>query len=51
MKDNIAVVLIYAAFCSVIGTACYVTKSAWPLFAFIFTPTITSTNDKKEKDE
>lgn len=36
---------------SAIATACYVTKSGWPLLAFIFTPTMHYSNDKENKDD
>lgn len=32
------VTIVYVAFYSLIGLVCYYTKSAWPLWALIFSP-------------
>jgi hypothetical protein len=37
---NLSIALIYIAFFAMIGTACYFTKSALPLFALILTPEV-----------
>lgn len=44
MKD-IGIALIYVAFFSLIGFSLWVTKSAWVLFALIFTPNYHSKRD------
>jgi hypothetical protein len=45
---NIAISLIYIAFFSLIGGACYLTESATPLWALLLMPSVTS---KIEGDE
>lgn len=46
---NLNVGLIYVAFYSAIGIACYITQSGWPLLAMIFTPSWESKSDDKKK--
>jgi hypothetical protein len=36
---HLSIALIYIAFFSLIGFACYFTKSGWPLWALVFTQT------------
>jgi hypothetical protein len=42
---NFAIALIYVAFFSLIGVACYITNSGLPLFALILTPSIRDIKD------
>ncbi len=35
---HIGIAIVYASFFTLIGVACYITKSALPLFALILTP-------------
>lgn len=44
---DLAVALIYISFVSLIGIAIYVTGTAWPLMALIFTPSVSSKTDEK----
>ena len=34
----IAVALLYMSFFALIGYVCYITETAWPLFALVLTP-------------
>lgn len=43
-----SIALIYIAFFSLIGFACYFTNSATPLWALLLTPTYKNTNDDDE---
>jgi len=42
----LAVALIYAAFFGLIGSACYFTSSAMPLWALLLTPNLKMNGDK-----
>ena len=42
---HLAISLVFIAFFSLIGAACYFTKSAMPLWALLLTPTWRSTKD------
>lgn len=35
---HIGIAIVYVGFFTLIGVACYITKSAWPLFALVLTP-------------
>jgi hypothetical protein len=46
---HLSIALVYIAFFSLIGAACYFTTSAMPLWALLLTPTYKMTNeDDKE---
>jgi hypothetical protein len=46
---HLSIALVYISFFGLIGVACYITKSAWPLWALLLTPTYKMTNeDDKE---
>ncbi|UCG54236.1 MAG: hypothetical protein JSV32_06495 [Dehalococcoidia bacterium] len=51
MKDSISVALIYIAFAALIGFAVYITQSAIPLLALIFTPSVSIEEGNKKKKE
>lgn len=43
--------MMYVAFYSAIGFACYITKSGWPLIALMFTPSWSSKSEDKTKEK
>jgi hypothetical protein len=45
---KISVVLVYLGFYGLIGFCCLITKSAWPLWALLLTPSLRSGDDAKE---
>jgi hypothetical protein len=45
----LAVALIYASFFGLIGSTCYFTKSAMPLWALLLTPDLKMYNKKEDK--
>ncbi len=44
---HLAISLVFIAFFSLIGAVCYMTKSGWPLWALILTPSWESKSDDK----
>lgn len=44
----IGVAFIYMSFFGLIGATVYITESAWPLLALLFTPSWKSTNEDKD---
>ena len=45
---HFSIALIYIAFFSLIGFVCYFTKSGWPLWTLVFTPTYSNKDDNRE---
>jgi len=45
---HLAVSLVFVAFFSLIGAVCYLTESAWPLWALILTPHWESRSDDND---
>lgn len=45
---HFSIALVFIAFFTLIGFACYFTNSGWPLWALVFTPQWTSKSDNEE---
>ena len=47
-KATDTMLIIYVAFFAMIGLACFATKSAWPLFALLLTPSMRARKGPKK---
>ena len=47
---HLSVALVFIAFFSLIGVACYITQSAWPMWGLLLTPTWSSKSNDKDDE-
>ena len=47
---HLSVALVFIAFFSLIGLACYITQSAWPMWGLLLTPTLPSKSNDNDNE-